>query len=416
MEQQPLKRFFSSELVRKNLPFILLLILTIVLMLLFRYNKKGISTMIEEGKRNLLSLYTSSLRPLISQTEISEEDLFNFALYQTLPLDKQKNKVLLLSRAGGNQVYEIKSTTYNLDTKNYDSFVKLIGMNLTQKSSADSILNSYKKDIYSCVLANDKDAYAINPKIVKVQQAMLADLVSLSYKVDSKKAEKIFISTSRMNHGELASVINSAKQPASAEYFLITPDTVAKTDLYWDQHKFNNQLKDYEQGKLAASDFSRDQGFKWEIESGTSGDKAKNVSHLPINFKIDHNLSKISIPLDQISRLVTDSLHFAMEEMQKKLRSISIRFPRSKGRPGASVNMVPPIPGMDAVINSGKITEQALKMVGDLNIPKIIEEAMKNSGEYETIMQDSAKMKKIKDKFRQANKKLYKLGMDTLKY
>jgi hypothetical protein len=381
-------------------------------MLLFRHNKKSISTMIEEGKRNFLSLYASSLRPLISQTEISEEDLFNFALYQSLPLDRQKNKVLVLSRNEGNQIYEIKSIKYNQDTKNYDAFAKVLGMSKSDRSKADSVLNTYKKDIYACVLANDKDAYAINPKIVKIQQAMLADLVSLAYKIDTKKAEKIFVTPSHMNEVELASVIKSAKIPASPEYLIVTPDTVAKTDLYWDEHKFNNQFKEYELGKLAASDVARDQAFKWEIEKRPVPGRTPNVPPPPIDFKIDHNLSKISIPLDKISKLVNDSLHFAMQEVQKKMREISFRFPKSKGHSsGSSVNMVPPIPEIGI-----KIGEQALRMVGDLNIPQIIEEAMKNSGEYEKLMKDSTKMKKMREKFRDANRKLHKLGMDSLKY
>ena len=406
--EKPLKRFFSSELFRKNLPFIFLLLLTILLMMFLRYNKRNISKIIEEGKRNLLTLYTSGLRPLISQTEVSEEDLFNFAFYQSLPLDKQKNKVLILSHEQGRQVYEIKTTDYNRNTKNYEAFVKVLGMDNRRKLLADSVLGSYKKDIYACVLSNDKDAYAINPRIVKVQQAMLADLMTLAYKVNSKKAEKFFISPDQLKNTEFASLIKSAKQPATNEYFLITPDTVAKTDLFWDQKKFNNELKAYELGKLAASDIARDQSFNWKFESHTNNEMKSNENN--IDFKIDPKIAKVTIPMNHINRLINDSLRNVLEEVQRKIREAAVNMPRLKKRiPGTPQDMIPPVAEFGL-----KISEQTLKAVGDMNIPKIIEEAMKASGEYESMMKDSVKMKKWKAKMREANKRLRKLGMDSL--
>lgn len=406
--EKPLKRFFSSELLRKNLPFIFLLLLTILLMLFLRFNKKNITKMIEEGKRNLLTLYTSGLRPLISQTEVSEEDLFNFALYQSLPLDKQKNKVLLLSHDQGRQVYEIKTTDYNRNTKNYEAFAKVLGLDSKSKLLADSVLDSYKKDIYACVLSNDKDAYAINPRIVKVQQAMLADLMTLAYKINSRKAEKIFISPNQVRNAEFSSLIKAAKQPSSNEYFLITPDTVAKTDLFWDQKKFDNELKAYELGKLAASDIARDQSFDWKFDSHSQD--SKKAPENKIDFKIDPKIAKVTIPVNHINKYINDSLRVVLEEVQRKIRIAAINIPKLKGRiPETSQNMVPPIADFGL-----KISEQALKAVSDMNIPKLIEDALRSSGEYETMMKDSVKMKKWKAKMREANKRLRKLGMDSL--
>lgn len=364
--------------------------------------------MIEEGKRNLLTLYTSGLRPLISQTEVSEEDLFNFALYQSLPLDKQKNKVLLLSHDQGRQVYEIKTTDYNRNTKNYEAFAKVLGLDSKSKLLADSVLDSYKKDIYACVLSNDKDAYAINPRIVKVQQAMLADLMTLAYKINSRKAEKIFISPNQVRNAEFSSLIKAAKQPSSNEYFLITPDTVAKTDLFWDQKKFDNELKAYELGKLAASDIARDQSFDWKFDSHSQD--SKKAPENKIDFKIDPKIAKVTIPVNHINKYINDSLRVVLEEVQRKIRIAAINIPKLKGRiPETSQNMVPPIADFGL-----KISEQALKAVSDMNIPKLIEDALRSSGEYETMMKDSVKMKKWKAKMREANKRLRKLGMDSL--
>ena len=56
METPSAKKLFNAENIKKYSPIILLLLLTVALMFFFRSNKKGISSMIEEGKKNLLSL------------------------------------------------------------------------------------------------------------------------------------------------------------------------------------------------------------------------------------------------------------------------------------------------------------------------------------------------------------------------
>lgn len=371
--------------------------------------------MIEEGKKNFLSLYASSLRPLIFNTDITEEDLFNFALYQSLPLDKQKNKVLMISTNGNDQVYEIKNAVYNQNTKNYESFIKLLDINTANKLIVDSILNSYKKDIYSYVLSSDKDTYAINPKIVKLQQAMLADLVSVSYKINPKKAEKLFAYSKPINN-KLTSLIHESKTSRPPEYLLITPDTVAKTDLYWDEHKFDKQLKAYELGRFAASDFSRDRAFKWRADS-LPMNKGNWSSRSPFDFKFDPKQSKITVSMNDIPKVINDSLIMAMKEMQKRLRTISFRFPNSpRKHPSGFVNMIPPIPIPEMVNGSLKITQQALNMVGKVDLSKFIEGAMKDSSQHGKVNIDSNKVKRMKIKLKEANQKLHKLGIDTLKY
>ena len=117
MEGNLSKNIMNVDSIKKFLPYIFLLLLTLVLMFFFKHHKQEISRMLEEGKNNIVSFYTSNLKPLFTQTQISEEDLFNFALYKSLPLDKDKNKVLVLSNDNlGNREYVIKSEAITSET------------------------------------------------------------------------------------------------------------------------------------------------------------------------------------------------------------------------------------------------------------------------------------------------------------
>lgn len=168
-------------------------------------------------------------------------------------------------------------------------------------------------------------------------------------------------------------------------------------------------------GKMAVSDFARDHAYKWENNLDKKGKVEVRVGHPGYNYRIDSNRYKISVTGSQLSKMINDSLRQALEMVSKKLRSISIRIPKV-GRRGSNVSITPPIPDIPGVAIGAEMAEKAMKMVGDLNIPALIAEAMKHDKEFQSMMKDSVKFKKAKEKMREANRKLKKYGMDTLNY
>ncbi len=79
-------------------------------------------------------------------TEITNEDVFNFALYQTLPIDKIENKVLRISEIDGETNYEVIPNSYKESTENYQNFINYMGFSGEQKNKLDSILESYQPE------------------------------------------------------------------------------------------------------------------------------------------------------------------------------------------------------------------------------------------------------------------------------
>jgi len=418
METPSSKNVFTAEKIKKYSPFILLSLLTVLLMFFFKSNKKGISGMIEEGKKNLISLYTGGLRPLISETEISKEDLFNFALYQSLPLDQEKNKVLLISDVEGKMVYEIKPANFNKNTRNYEAFKKYFELNASEKRIADSVLNSYRKDIYSCVLVNEKNAYAVNPKISTVRKAMLADLVFLAQTTNKEKASEVFQNIDDINKNELAALIKTREEVPASQYLLMTPDTIANTDFYWDEKKFTQQIKAFEAGQIVAEEFAKNQAFKWHGDLTPPEVPSTPSQNYSFDYKIDSNKYKISFDPKNLSGMINDSVRINLEKAATQLRSLSVRIPGSKGKGSKSgeIKIIPPIADaiQQIIPDVANVTEDALKIVGSINISKLIEEAAQNDSAFQAMKKDSLKYSKYKEKMRELNKKLKKLNNNNI--
>jgi len=373
MEKSSNKSNSGLSKVKKYIPFILLILLTIALMFFFKYKKRDISRMIEASKNNLLTL-AQNLKPLLFQTNITDEDVFNFALYQSLPLDKEKNKVLVISNDGSNNnVYEIKPASYNTSTNNYEIFAKYLGLNETQRKEADSILSSYKKEIYSSVLVNDKNTVAVNPKLVELQQAALADILSFAQKVNAAKTHDLFPQTYKFyKNDKVANMIVSAKETPQNEYILITPDTVARTHFTWNQEKFNRNMSELEKNQNINPPQIPDINFQFNIAQGKEGKNDLPTSESDYSYKIDSNLFKVVIPIEtmNLQKMIADSIRIKLNEVAKKMKKISWNVPNTRiTKQGPKV---PPTPGekentQTKIIDPYEIVSKTMEMLSQQN-------------------------------------------------
>lgn len=338
-----------KEIIKDYLPVASLVLLTILLMVIFKYNKGDISRLIEEGKSNLVSFYAQNLKPLFATTEISNEDVFNFALYQTLPIDKTNNRILLVSNTEkGNEVFEIKPATYNPDTYNYERFVSFLELTPEQKLRADSILGSYKKEIYLSVLMNDKNTVAISPNLSDLHKAVLADLLAFSEKVNSEKTHELFSSQYKFFSDEVKTFASLAKDLQRDSYIFITPDTVFQTECTVDSREYD-KLMDIDLNKQIAL-----QGYnnlKVDVHISNLEKKAEqSLKEQEYRFRhqLDSNLIKVVVPIPEIpgvgSIVVNDSIRMKLKKAADKLKMFTVNLESQKKNLQSKVHVSPPKP------------------------------------------------------------------------
>ena len=425
MIELPTKKLITLGKIKKYFPFTLLALLTIFLMFLFRHNKRDIGKMIEEGKHNLLSFYAENLKPLLYQTEISDEDVFNFALYNTLPLDKDRNKILEISGdQPGNNTFVIKTTGYNANTKNYETFIKYMGMNEAQKKGADSILNSYKKEIYSSILINEKNTYAVNPKLGEIQQAVLADLVTFAQKMNQQKSKDLFAEHFNFSDkNEFANLISSAKEIPQNEYLLITPDTVARSYFKWDQEKFNQHLSDIEKSKYEITSSVPNLDIEFEGTSQKIFDKKISPPPAISFFNTDSNVYKVVVPMVSVNlpKEAHEKIRIKLNEAAEKMKKISIQL--AHGNYKAKNTGDPHIPEPpEIIINPYEIVNKTFEMLSKSRVQdweQFGSQMDSLSRLFNPYMKDSLKKKIQNDMLRATKdfkKKKSKTIIDSIKY
>lgn len=377
---------------KKYLLFIFLFALSIILMFNFKSKKNNLSNFLEDGKNKLVS-YLKEMNPLYAKTNITNEDLFNFAFYKSLPLDKNSNKVLVIENEGNKEIIEIKTIPIK-NTDNYNSYINYLDAKPTNKTKVDSILKSYKNKIYQNVFSSKNNAYAINPSIISIRENLLKDLLNISQKINPEKSVELF--------GKLN--LNIAQidiQKYSPNFLIITPDTVLETKINFDRKKLEKQIEKLNENIVYENDINKPiVKFRFNKESiGSESDK--------IEYKIDSNFFRITINNNEIEKsIINDSLSKALNQISEKIKQHSLK----EKAVSKKLNDLHRL----NIINPYEITKSALALVNGMNISKIVNDAIKKDSSLRESLKDSSKAKKIREEIKKANKTLKNLNLDTL--
>lgn len=386
------RKIFSSINMKKYLLFIFLFALSIILMFNFKSKKNNLSNFLEDGKNKLVS-YLKEMNPLYAKTNITNEDLFNFAFYKSLPLDKNSNKVLVIENEGNKEIIEIKTIPIK-NTDNYNSYINYLDAKPTNKTKVDSILKSYKNKIYQNVFSSKNNAYAINPSIISIRENLLKDLLNISQKINPEKSVELF--------GKLNSNIAQIDiQKYSPNFLIITPDTVLETKINFDRKKLEKQIEKLNENIVYENDINKPiVKFRFNKESiGSESDK--------IEYKIDSNFFRITINNNEIEKsIINDSLSKALNQISEKIKQHSLK----EKAVSKKLNDLHRL----NIINPYEITKSALALVNGMNISKIVNDAIKKDSSLRESLKDSSKAKKIREEIKKANKTLKNLNLDTL--
>lgn len=297
----------SSSNIKKWSNIIGLSLLTFGLMIIFKQN----SVHVDHIENKLLKFYTKNLHPLFVKTEITNEDIFNFAIYQNLPIDKNQNKVLEIVTLDKNEVnFQVKNAFINKDTKNYEKFIEHFQLTDRQQKGLDSILLSYKNNVYASILTNDKQVVAVDPKIVLLRESLIYDISSYLENEQVKNLSEFenLYQTEDVSP-ELQKLFVEAKSKSDKKiknsYLFFAKDSVYKLNVEFDPNLANPNY--------FANNFSKSNHKKEKVKVTLNN----NDSHNHINFgvvgdsiiyqtgKIEGVVAKIVIPaLNNVGNLV----------------------------------------------------------------------------------------------------------------
>ncbi len=300
------------QLIKNYGLYIAVTLVTIALLLFFKYNKKDVENLLDNSKNNLLAFYTQNLKPLVYKTNLTNEDVFNFALHNNLPIDKNEQKILQLglNEDSGNNSFEIKPAVINPDTKNYEKFIQYLRLNGQQIKDLDSVLNSYKNEIYTSVLLNDHNTVAVNPKISVIRDAVVTDLMEFAKKINYRKIKKDLPEYVEFEEKKIKSSIENVLNAKNADFIVFTPDTIIQLPCKVDEIHLNEQLSNIEEIDFELKFVDEPKGFNEKIILDIDSGHFKAVLPKSI-YRIVHHEHEI------------DSLENKIAMITEKLNSLS---------------------------------------------------------------------------------------------
>ena len=333
------KSFFSG--IKRFAPVAGIVALTITLMVVLKFNPQIFDNIVEQQKNNITDFYKENLRPILYATDLSNQDIFDFAFNRRLPLDEQKKQYLQLgSEPNGNHYLEIKTAGLASANNTLNKFIKGLNLNQRQISEVDSILQSYAPDLQSQVLVNANNTVAVNSNIWNYNKAIMADLLAFASKANKQAFNKVVPSGDKIYDGRtLEQMAHEVKSSNNNNYIFVTPDTIFSESFKFDKEKFKNEMKkmreDMKKNFSEAEKQLKTKGFAINFDSGWV--KIKKDSSWDKNFKVyfDTNacivhLSKLNIP--QIPLPNFDDISRQIEEATKNLRSFTFDIAPAPGK------------------------------------------------------------------------------------
>jgi len=329
---------------RKWLPAASLAVITLIVMIVMKLNPHLLDQVWEGQKVALAGFYKENLQPVLTAANLSNEDIFNFAFNNELPLDDSRRQYLLLGYDdSGKEYFEIRSSDQKLDRGSYKEFVTAMNLDDKQKETVDSIINSYSKALEAQVLVNDKNTVAINPNVWNMRKALFADLLVASEKMNKTKFDRIV--PKGIDENERVVVVNAVsklKNSTGDQYIFITPDSVFEDKYVFDPKIVEKELKKVERQLKKHEEKMQQFTFQMKFDSAFKKYAEAENRH---SFKIvlDSNICRVDIPnfdqtenqileiatLDPLIEQATNNIHFyayKIPKIEKSKSEIKIEY------------------------------------------------------------------------------------------
>jgi len=324
---------------KKWLPVTGFVALTLSLMLVLKFNPEFLENIVEEQKLNLAGFYKENLKPLLFAADLTNEDIFNFAFYNQLPLDNTKSQFLQLgSDSSGKEYFEIRTAGLEKENDNFEKFVETLDMNDFQKNKFDSIMSAYAEELQSQVLVNDKNTVAINQNLWNYRKAIAADILKFAQLSNEKALQDVMPVLFRFETPDVEKMVNSVKSVNDNEYIFFTPDTLFVDTFEFDKKEFQKDMEEFRKDmQRSVEDYKQNQaemkklGINLKLDSTLARLKRSPKVEKNINIFIDSNLCRVhlgNIVIPHIQLPNMDSLEAIINEATKQVQAFSFTIPK----------------------------------------------------------------------------------------
>jgi hypothetical protein len=372
---------------KKWTPVIGFSLLTIVVMLFLKFNPNVLDELVESQKTKIAGFYQQNLRPLLYAANLTNEDIFNFAFYKQLPLDKSNNQYLHIGTdSSGNEFFEIKKSSEIPPSDNLNRFISALNLNERQKGQVDSIIAAYAEDLQSQILVNDNNTVAINPNLLNYNKALVADLYAFASRTKSKEFERIMPAVYKtVDYASLNKVLKEIKASNNDQYIFIAPDTIFSEKFAFDRIKFKKEMEQLQKNLEALKEERKNYNYNFKFSSDSSFNKNKYSvkfdSNWAKNFKVilDSNVCRVQIP-----KIVTpphmpnfDSIftNMHLEKVTEIMKDFTFEMPKDFPQKGGEFKMQFKIgDSLNTIrfnmnpINIDSIVKSSMKMLDSLHI------------------------------------------------
>lgn len=329
---------------RKWIPVGSLIILTVALILFFK--NESINKIVDEQKANLLNYYTNNLKPLFARTPITNEDVYNFAMNNELPLDKNNRQFLKLGdESAQNKYFEFVKNPVAENKDELDQFKKSFRLNEHEKQKVDSILESYSDKLRKQIFINDKNTVAINSNLWNLNKAIRADLLMFASEANKEKFIRLYPETyTILKDPSLHKFVEDAKDVGDSNFIFVTPDSVFSSVYYVDRQKLKQEIEEMNKNMQK---WEKDYKVHIALQNEVLNKQKKNYNK-QFKIQVDSNFCRIEIPsisippikIPDVNRLIAGlneavaksedfkikmrSRNKSIEELEKKISSVQV--------------------------------------------------------------------------------------------
>jgi len=430
--------------IKKWVPAFGFTLLTIFIMILLKLNPDFINNIFEEQKMNLAGFYKENLKPLLFASELTNEDIFNFAFYNQLPLDNKKSQYIQLgSDKKGNDYFEINTAGFSAKEDNFKRFVETLSLSSKEQEQFDSLMKSYAEALQTQILVNDKNTIAISPNLWNYRKAIVADILAFA-KQSSEEIANAFPVLFKVETPVVEKVVKNVKAKKDNEYIFFTPDTLFIDTFVFNEDEFNKEMAKVErlieeqyEGIENQKRVMREQEIvKLKLDSSLIKLRKAPRVDKNINIYVDSNfcrveISKIEIPDIELPDM--DSLEAIINEAAKQVQAFSFKFdlPKKSSRINEfnfkfetdslhQYNFNIPVPPVDSIImerfrnfNMGHFPFQNDSIVKWFNHFKFDSTFTINPRDFHLRMKEfEEQMEKFKEEMEKLKKEL---GKDSVK-